>query len=359
MIRFWQRFKRATHHGPDADISTLVRREFGLRVRQRRAYEEALTHSSMLDGDTTGLKSNERLEFLGDVVLDMTMAQYLYRNFPDAQEGELTKRKSRVVNRKNLNLLGKNMGLQHLIRAKMRREDIHETLVGNALEALIGALYLDHGFQKTQRAVLLMLKHYGLEEQVHETRDFKSQLHHWASKRKKNLTFRVVKENESAGEQRYEIEVIINGTSYGAGVGRSKKEAEQEAARRAWRTVFERRQASGAEIADATDGTEPAKDGNSRGGRGEGASRRRPARKPRRSAASAKEGTPTKKATAAKEATSAKEGASRKENASGKDSGSNGSTSKGADAKKGSGRRSSGRRRGPSKPSASSGTTES
>ena len=174
MIRLWQRLTRATQQGPDADIRTLMRREFGLRVGQRRSYDEALTHSSMLDGDKTGLKSNERLEFLGDVVLDMTMANYLYRAFPDAQEGELTKRKSRIVNRKNLNLLGKNMGLHHLIQAKMRREDIHDSMVGNALEALIGAIYLDHGFKKTQRAVLLMLKHYGLDEQVNETHDFKA-----------------------------------------------------------------------------------------------------------------------------------------------------------------------------------------
>ena len=91
MIRFWQRLSRATQQGPDADVRSLVRREFGLRVKRRAVYEEALTHSSMLDGDKTGLKSNERLEFLGDVVLDMTMANYLYKAFPEAQEGELTK----------------------------------------------------------------------------------------------------------------------------------------------------------------------------------------------------------------------------------------------------------------------------
>ena len=240
MIRFWQRLTRATQQGPDTDIRTLVRREFGLRVGQRRAYDEALTHSSMLDGDKTGLKSNERLEFLGDVVLDMTMANYLYRAFPDAQEGELTKRKSRIVNRKNLNLLGKNMGLHHLIQAKMRREDIHDSMVGNALEALIGAIYLDHGFKKTQRAVLLMLKHYGLDEQVNETHDFKSQLHQWATKRKKKLAFEVLKDDDSAGEERYEIAAKVNGEVYGIGIGRSKKLAEQEAARRAWKKVYDR-----------------------------------------------------------------------------------------------------------------------
>lgn len=239
-----QRLGQVSQSGPDKDITTLVRREFGLRARARNrsAYEEACTHSSMLDGDKTGLKSNERLEFLGDVVLDMTMAHYLYRNFPEAQEGELTKRKSRIVNRKNLNLLGKKMGLHHLIKAKMRREDIHDTMVGNALEALIGAVYLDHGFDKTRNALLAMLKRHGLEDQVNETRDFKSKLHHWASKRKKKLTFEVIRDDSNGGEERYEIAAKVNGEMLGIGVGRSKKLAEQEAARRAWKKVFDRRQ---------------------------------------------------------------------------------------------------------------------
>ncbi len=136
------------------------------------------------------------------------------------------------------------MGLQHLIRAKMRREDIHDTMVGNALEALIGAIYLDHGYKKTQRAVLLMLKHYGLDEQVNETSDFKSQLHHWATKRKKDLAFEVLRDDDSAGDDRYEIAAKVNDEVMGVGVGRSKKLAEQEAARRAWKKVYDRRNAS-------------------------------------------------------------------------------------------------------------------
>ena len=287
MIRFWQRLTRATQQGPDTDIRTLVRREFGLRVRQRSAYDEALTHSSMLDGDKTGLKSNERLEFLGDVVLDMTMANYLYRAFPEAQEGELTKRKSRIVNRKNLNLLGKNMGLHHLIQARMRREDIHDSMVGNALEALIGAIYLDHGFKKTQRAVLLMLKHYGLDEQVNETHDFKSQLHQWATKRKKKLAFEVLKDDDAAGEERYEIAAKVNGEIYGIGIGRSKKLAEQEAARRAWKKVYDRRTASGRGAKRGNADKPQESSGEGRRSRGAGSSRRRRPAKPKLKAANA------------------------------------------------------------------------
>lgn len=290
MIRFWQRLTRATQQGPDEDIRTLVRREFGLRVGQRSAYDEALTHSSMLDGDKTGLKSNERLEFLGDVVLDMTMANYLYRAFPDAQEGELTKRKSRIVNRKNLNLLGKNMGLHHLIQAKMRREDIHDSMVGNALEALIGAIYLDHGFKKTQRAVLLMLKHYGLDEQVNETHDFKSQLHQWATKRKKKLAFEVLKDDDAAGEERYEIAAKVNGEVYGIGIGRSKKLAEQEAARRAWKKVYDRRNASGGGQKRSNSDKPQASSGEGRRSRGAGSSRRRRPAKPKSESSNANQG---------------------------------------------------------------------
>ena len=304
MIRFWQRLTRATQQGPDADIRTLVRREFGLRVRQRRAYDEALTHSSMLDGDKTGLKSNERLEFLGDVVLDMTMANYLYRVFPEAQEGELTKRKSRIVNRKNLNLLGKNMGLHHLIQAKMRREDIHDSMVGNALEALIGAIYLDHGFKKTQRAVLLMLKHYGLDEQVNETHDFKSQLHQWATKRKKKLAFEVLKDDDAAGEERYEIAAKVNGEVYGIGIGRSKKLAEQEAARRAWKKVYDRRTASGGRAKRSNADKSQESSGEGRRSRGAGSSRRRRPAKPKSEAANAPQASNGK----ASEKASAKEG---------------------------------------------------
>jgi hypothetical protein len=171
-------------------------------------------------------------------------------------------------------LLGKNMGLHHLIQAKMRREDIHESMVGNALEALIGAIYLDHGFQRTQRAVLLMLKHYGLDEQVHETSDFKSQLHQWATKRKKSLSFDVVRDDENAGDERYEIAAKINGELYGLGVGRSKKLAEQDAARRAWKKVYDRRSASGGDKSSSGD-QKPSEGDEKKRSRGAGQSRRR------------------------------------------------------------------------------------
>lgn len=223
-----------------ATIDELVRREFGLRIKQRSYYDEALTHASLLDGDETGLRSNERLEFLGDCALDLAIASYLFDSFPDDQEGALTQRKSKIVNRKTLNLLGERMGLPALIRSKMRRKDIQDTVVGNALEALIGAIYLDHGFKKTSRAVLRMIKRHGADEKVHQTVDFKSKLFHWSQSRKKRLSFVVVNESSEDGESIYVMQALVDGVVFGEGDGRSKKLAEQAAARIAWKEVFDR-----------------------------------------------------------------------------------------------------------------------
>lgn len=220
-------------------IEELVRREFGLRVRKRSFYTEALRHSSMLDGDTTGSQSNERLEFLGDAVLDLAVAAHLFTSFPREQEGPLTQRKSRIVNRKTLNLLGDRMGIQHLIEVRMRRRDIHDSMLGNALEALIGALYLDHGYRKANLAVLRMIRRFGVDEIVHETVDFKSKLYHWTQKRRSELEFVITQERANGSETEYEMEARVDGKSLGTGTGGSKKTAEQAAARAAWKSVFE------------------------------------------------------------------------------------------------------------------------
>jgi ribonuclease-3 len=220
-------------------IKKLVRNHFGLRVKNISYYKEALRHSSILDGDYSGMKSNERLEFLGDAVLDLSVATYLYSMDPEAQEGLLTQRKSKIVSRKNLNLLGEFIDLEILLEVKMRREDIRPTMVGNAMESLIGALYLDFGYVRTNKALISLLKKFGLDEKIHETTDFKSQLHHWAQKQRVTLTYNVVKEFIVDGENGYEVEVFADDSCIGSGAGRSKKIAEREASRMGWKYVFE------------------------------------------------------------------------------------------------------------------------
>lgn len=224
---------------PPRTVRQLVRREFGVRIRKVEFYNEALTHSSMLDGDATGLRSNERLEFLGDSALGLVVASFLYESFPEEQEGGMTQRKSKIVNRETLNRVGEKMDLKAFIRTKMRKSDVPATILGNALEALIGAIYLDHGYNKTSKAVMRMLKKHGADDKVHETVDFKSKLHLWSQREKSSLSFDVIREYQVNGKACYDVDVSIDGIKRGSGTGNSKKSAEQRAARSAWRSIFE------------------------------------------------------------------------------------------------------------------------
>ncbi len=229
-------FRRDDRSG---NIDVLIKTHFYLKVKTRSYYEEALRHSSFIDGDTTGKRSNERLEYLGDAVLDLCVAHYLYKSDKKAQEGLLTQRKSRVVNRKNLNRIGKAIGLEDLLEVRMRRDDIRNNMLGNALEAIIGAIYKDHGYENTYKSVVKLLKKHGIDVIIHETTDFKSKLHHWAQINKVELKFEVIREYHEHGEGKYEVEVSANGERIGIGSGRSKKIAEHDSARRGWRTVYE------------------------------------------------------------------------------------------------------------------------
>ena len=223
-----------------AKIRLIVRSHFRLKVRNIAYYEEAMRHSSVLDGNTSGKNSNERLEFLGDAVLDLSIAAYLYHKDKEAAEGLLTQRKSKVVSRKYLNLLGKQIGLEDLLDVKMRREDIRQNMLGNAMEALIGAVYLDHGYSRTNNSLIKLMKRFGLDEKIYETTDFKSKLHHWAQKELRTLSFKVIREFMQDGENAFEVEVFAEEESLGSGEGSSKKIAEKNAARMGWKKVFDK-----------------------------------------------------------------------------------------------------------------------
>ena len=225
-------------------IDSLVQTHFNLKIKDRRFYEEAFRHSSAIDGDVKGRQSNERLEYLGDAVLDLCVAHYLYKSDTDAQEGLLTQRKSRVVNRKNLNRIGKAIGMEDLLDVRMRRDDIRSNMIGNAFEALVGAIYKEHGYEKTYKSVVKLFKTHGIDQRIHETTDFKSKLHHWAQVNKVDLKFEVIREYHESGEGKYEVEVLADGKRIGLGTGRSKKIAEHDSARRGWRTIFEREENS-------------------------------------------------------------------------------------------------------------------
>ena len=218
-----------------------VAKQFGFTPKDTDIYLLAFRHSSAAQKDEKGFKnSNERLEYLGDAILDSIVAHHLYKRFSQLSEGDLTKMKSKIVSRKNLNAIGQSINLPDQLELRLGKQPLHVSIVGNAFEALVGAIYLDQGYEATEKHLLKVLKKNGLNKRVHVDVDFKSKLHEWCQKERKKLRFEVVREVQDAGRSLYEIEVFIAKKSYGTGTGKSKKAAEQAAARRACTHIFPR-----------------------------------------------------------------------------------------------------------------------
>ena len=213
-------------------VIRFVLAEFGYKPQKAAYFIQALTHKSSLT-DHEQLAANERLEFLGDSILDAVVASFVYEKYPEIDEGQLTKIKSRIVNRKSLSAIGERMGIRkHLIYSQGRSINL-AGLEGNAFEALIGAIYLDGGFDKTQRVLknTVFRKHLNLNKLLEEELDFKSALFIWCQRKKLALEFVLSDEQFIEGKAVYEMTANINRTAYGKGKGHSKKEAEQAAAK--------------------------------------------------------------------------------------------------------------------------------
>lgn len=199
-------------------------------------YELSVTHKSACINLPDGTSiHNERLEYLGDAVLDVIIADYLYLKFPEKGEGFLTQLRSKIVKRKELNRLAYHLGLSPMIVTNSRQQQEKVNILGNALEALIGAVYLDKGYYLTKKFVITRIldKHLDLERLSRKESDFKSRIIEWAQKNKKEISF-VNQENTGENHETYFIShVVINDKELGSGTGHSKKDAEQQAAEEA------------------------------------------------------------------------------------------------------------------------------
>jgi ribonuclease-3 len=227
----WFSFRFQPKTKEELELIRFVIRQLGYRPENIQLFREALTHKSI--SNNTGERSNERLEFLGDAILDAVIAEYLYTKFPNEDEGYLTKLKSKVVSRQTLGGIAESIGVEnHIIYQKGRAIKL-STLEGNAFEALIGAIYLDGGFEAVKRTIYhhVFRLHVDLNSLLEKEIDFKSRLFIWAQKNKLDIEFNVLEESSVNGSWRYEIEITINNQPYGRGVGESKKIAEQGAAK--------------------------------------------------------------------------------------------------------------------------------
>lgn len=199
-------------------------------------YEQALLHkSSSIKSDKGRLINNERLEFLGDAVLDTVVADILYRKFEGKREGFLTSTRSKMVSRETLNRVADEIGLLRLIKFNARpRQSAHNNYMGgNAFEALIGAIYLDKGYEACKFFIehRIIGKYIDIEQISRKEVNFKSKLIEWSQKNRINISFELLEQGlDEFNSPTFETEIIIEGIHAGKGKGYSKKESQQEAA---------------------------------------------------------------------------------------------------------------------------------
>jgi len=225
---------------PDEIDFQRLEKTIGHHIRQQGLFVEALLHRSYLQyQDLHGKKSNERLEFLGDSILNLIVGEYLYSHYPDAEEGDLTKLRSRLVSRKALAAYARQLNLDEFIfvstSAAQSLEKGSESILADAYEAVIAAIYLDAGYEAAkkfvERQVLAALKR-GLVVTADE--NYKSiLLEHAQGQGLGAPKYTIIKEEGPDHDRTFTVEVVVGDEPCGIGVGKTKKEAEQAAAMKA------------------------------------------------------------------------------------------------------------------------------
>lgn len=198
-------------------------------------YKLALMHKSVMRRNAKGKPvNNERLEFLGDAILDAIVGDIVYQHFPGKREGFLTNTRSKLVQRETLNKLAQEMGINQLILSSGHTSSHNSYMGGNAFEALVGAIYLDQGYNACMRFMnkRILAQMINIDKVAYKEVNFKSKLIEWSQKNKVRLTYeQVLQEKDKNGNPIFEFKVVLEGVEGCAGRGFSKKESQQLASK--------------------------------------------------------------------------------------------------------------------------------
>jgi len=240
-VSLFHRRINGTYLQDKREFASRLNKILGFRPGNLKLYEIAFIHRSATFTLPDGKKvNNERLEYLGDAVLDAILSDYLFEKFPDANEGFLTKIRSRIVNHDVLNQLAISIGINKILISKISSIHLTKNLYGDAFEALIGSVFLDKGFKKTKKVFIknVLNKYLNLSQIVKTDTDYKSLVFEWVQKHKSNLVFTYNEEYDfNLKKSVFSTTLIIDKQEFGEGHGSSKKEAEQEAASQAWKRL--------------------------------------------------------------------------------------------------------------------------
>ena len=201
-------------------------------------YRLAFRHKSVAQNLKKGIKnSNERMEFLGDAVLGSVVAEVLFKLYPYEDEGFLTELRSKIVNRVNLNQLARKLGFEQLIQYdnRMVNSTRQSSLLGDAFEALVGAVYLDKGYDFTRNFLInhIIKSHIDIQKLEQTETNFKSKLIEWCQRHGKDITFELIENKEGESNKLFTVQVLIEGEIMGSGKEFNKKTAEKLAAEKA------------------------------------------------------------------------------------------------------------------------------
>lgn len=201
-------------------------------------YRLAFRHKSVAQNVKKGVKnSNERLEFLGDAVLGSVVAEVLFKLYPFEDEGFLTELRSKIVNRSNLNQLARKLGFEQLIQYdnRMVNSTRQGSLLGDAFEALIGAVYLDKGYDFTKNFLVnhIIKSHIDIHKLEQTETNFKSKLIEWCQRHGKDITFELIENQDGESNKLFTVQASVDGEIMGQGKEFNKKNAEKLAAERA------------------------------------------------------------------------------------------------------------------------------
>lgn len=217
----------------DKDLTMRLRPILGFTPARLSLFKTAFYHKSMTN-ETPGRATNERLEYLGDAILSTIVAEYLFKKYPNKDEGFLTKMRSKIVKRQTLNEIADNMGLD-VILSEYSMGKMSNSMLGNALEALVGAIYIEFGYEKTKNYVIknILMKYLNINDLENRDDNHKSQLLEWCQKHGKDINFATLSKFKLDKRDCFKVAIVIDGVEISTAEDFNKKAAEQTAANRA------------------------------------------------------------------------------------------------------------------------------
>ncbi|MCB0706458.1 MAG: ribonuclease III [Saprospiraceae bacterium] len=201
-------------------------------------FKLAFAHKSSTSDKAYAMQNNERLEFLGDAILGTIVAEYLFQKYPSENEGFLTKMRSKIVKRKSLNKIGEKMGLD-LLLSEYNQTRLSKSMLGNAVEALVGAVYLEKGYKPTKKFVIkkILRNYVDVHELENYDDNYKSQLLEWCQKHGQTISYKLLARYKFEKRDRFKVAVIIDGKKVAVADDFNKKSAEQTASEKAMHTL--------------------------------------------------------------------------------------------------------------------------